>query len=54
MSDSQLDDDYANLAVYAELAEQGRLPVRVYAAPSITGVDDFAKIGVRRAFGSPC
>jgi predicted amidohydrolase YtcJ len=52
MSDSQLADDYANLAIYSELAEQGRLPVRVYAAPSITGVDDLAKIGVRRAFGS--
>jgi predicted amidohydrolase YtcJ len=52
MSDSQLDDDYANLAVYAELAEQGQLPVRVYAAPSITATDDLARIGVRRAFGS--
>lgn len=52
MSDSQLDDDYANLAVYAELAEQGLLPVRVYAAPSISAVDDLVRIGVRRAFGS--
>ena len=52
MSDSALDEDYANIAIYAELAEEGRLPVRVYVAPSITGVDDLVRLGIRRAFGS--
>lgn len=53
MSDSNLDDDYATLAVYTELAGEGRLPVRVYAAPSIRATDDLARLGIRRAFGGP-
>jgi hypothetical protein len=48
-----MDPDYADIAVYAELAERGELTTRIYAAPLITYVDDQAKIGIRRAFGSP-
>ena len=43
--------DYADIAVYSELADQGKLTTRIYAAPLISNVDDLAKIGVRRAFG---
>ena len=45
--------DYADVAVYAELLEQGRLTVRVQVAPLITQVDDQARLGIRRAFGGP-
>ncbi|MBA3916213.1 MAG: amidohydrolase [Acidobacteriales bacterium] len=44
---------FADIAVYAELADAGQLTTRIYAAPLITQVDDVAKIGVRRAFGTP-
>jgi predicted amidohydrolase YtcJ len=45
---------YADIAVYAELLDQGELTTRIYAAPLITqAVDDQAKIGIRRAFGGP-
>lgn len=43
--------EYADIAVYSELADEGKLTSRVYAAPLISNVDDLAKIGVRRAFG---
>jgi len=42
-----------DIAAYAELLDRGELTVRIYAAPLIEHVHDFAKIGVRRAFGSP-
>ncbi|HKS67837.1 MAG TPA: amidohydrolase [Candidatus Acidoferrales bacterium] len=42
-----------DIAVYSELLDRGELTTRIYAAPLIGHVDDFAKIGVRRAFGSP-
>jgi predicted amidohydrolase YtcJ len=38
---------------YAELAEKGELTVRMYVAPMETDWKDQAKIGVRRAFGTP-
>jgi predicted amidohydrolase YtcJ len=44
---------YPDIAVFAELLAQGRLKVRLYAAPLISGVEDQARIGVRRAFGGP-
>jgi predicted amidohydrolase YtcJ len=44
---------YGDIAAYAELADKGELTVRVYAAPIETAWQDQAKIGVRRAFGSP-
>ena len=47
-----MNPDYADVAVYSELAERGQLTTRIYAAPLITGWHDQAKIGLRRAFGS--
>jgi predicted amidohydrolase YtcJ len=48
-----MDPDYADIAVYAELLQAGELTTRIYAAPLITQVDDQAKIGIRHAFGGP-
>ena len=49
-----MNPDYADIAVYAELLDRGELTARIYAAPLITqGADDQAKIGIRRAFGGP-
>jgi predicted amidohydrolase YtcJ len=44
---------YDDLAVLAELLDEGKLTARVYVAPLITGVEDQAKLGIRRAFGGP-
>jgi predicted amidohydrolase YtcJ len=43
----------ADVAIYSELLEEGKLTTRIYAAPLITQVDDQLKIGIRRAFGGP-
>ena len=48
-----MNPEYADVQVYSELADLGQLTTRIYAAPLITGWHDQAKIGVRRAFGSP-
>jgi predicted amidohydrolase YtcJ len=48
-----MNPDYADVAVFSELLEEGQLTTRIYAAPLITGVDDQAKIGIRHAFGGP-
>jgi predicted amidohydrolase YtcJ len=48
-----MNPDYADIAVYAELLEEGRLTTRIYAAPLITQVDDQVKVGIRHAFGGP-
>jgi predicted amidohydrolase YtcJ len=45
--------EYADIAVFSELLQNGELSTRIYAAPLITGVDDQAKIGIRHAFGDP-
>ncbi|MBZ5612376.1 MAG: amidohydrolase [Acidobacteriia bacterium] len=45
--------DYADIAIYSELLEEGKLTTRIYAAPLIMQVDDQLKIGIRRAFGGP-
>jgi predicted amidohydrolase YtcJ len=46
--------DYGDIAVFSELADRRELTTRIYAAPLITeGAADQAKIGIRRAFGSP-
>lgn len=45
--------DYGDLAVLADMLDEGRLTARVYIAPLITGVEDQAKLGIRRAFGGP-
>ena len=48
-----MNPSYADMAVYAELAEKGELTTRIYAAPYETDWQDQAKIGLRRSFGSP-
>jgi predicted amidohydrolase YtcJ len=44
---------FDSIATYAAFAERGELTLRIYAAPSETEWKSIAKIGVRRAFGSP-
>jgi predicted amidohydrolase YtcJ len=46
-------EDYGNLAMYSQLLREGQLSVRLYAAPSIAAVEDQARLGIGRAFGSP-
>jgi predicted amidohydrolase YtcJ len=48
-----MNPDYADIAIYSELLDEGKLTTRIYAAPLVTQVDDQVKIGVRRAFGGP-
>jgi predicted amidohydrolase YtcJ len=48
-----MNPDYADIAIYSELLDEGKLTTRIYAAPLITQVDDQVKIGIRRAFGGP-
>jgi len=43
---------YEDIAIYADLANQGKLTVRISAAPMETGWQDQAKLGVHRSFGS--
>lgn len=43
---------HADVAAYSELHEQGELTARIYAAPLETGWQDYAKIGLRHAWGS--
>jgi predicted amidohydrolase YtcJ len=45
--------EYEDIAVYADLANRGELTVRVYAVAAEGGWYDQAKLGLRRAFGSP-
>ena len=44
---------YEDVAAYAELLEAGELTLRVAAAPLETRWEDQARLGLRRAFGSP-
>jgi hypothetical protein len=46
-----MNPDYADIAVYAELLDEGKLTARIYAIPLISQEDDQVKIGVRHAFG---
>jgi len=48
-----MDPDYADIAAYAELLQNGELTTRIYAAPLIDQVDDQVKISIRHAFGGP-
>jgi predicted amidohydrolase YtcJ len=48
-----MNPDYADIAIYNELLDEGRLTTRIYAAPLITQVDDQVKLGLRRGFGGP-
>ena len=47
-----MNPEYEDIAAYSELAERGELTTRIYAAPLETGWEDFAKIGLRHAWGS--
>ena len=47
-----MNPSYADISTYAELADQGELTSRIYAAPLETDWEDQAKIGIHRAFGS--
>jgi len=38
-------EDYGDLGVYAQLLREGKLTVRLYAAPPIAAVEDQAKLG---------
>lgn len=48
-----MNPDVANIAAYAELLEMGELTLRIYAAPMEIDWEQQAKVGIRRAFGSP-
>jgi len=48
-----MDPEYADIAVFAQLSQAGELTARIYAAPLITQVDDQVRIGIRHAFGGP-
>jgi predicted amidohydrolase YtcJ len=48
-----MNPDYADIAIYAELLDEGKLTTRIYAAPLISQIDDQVKIGIRHSFGGP-
>jgi predicted amidohydrolase YtcJ len=48
-----MNPDYADIAAYTALAEKHELTLRIYAAPLEPHWQDQAKLGIRRAFGSP-
>jgi hypothetical protein len=48
-----MNPSYEDIAAYAELESKGDLTTRFYVAPMETDWKDQAKIGIRRAFGSP-
>ncbi|HLK34853.1 MAG TPA: amidohydrolase [Terriglobales bacterium] len=41
-----------NIEVYKELEEEGKLTTRIYVAPMIEDWQNYARVGIRRAFGS--
>jgi predicted amidohydrolase YtcJ len=45
--------EYADIALYAELLEHGKLTTRIYAAPAVAAAEDQAKLGLRHSFGGP-
>lgn len=47
-----MNPEFADVAVYSELAEKGELTTRIYAVPMETDWRDQAKVGIRRAWGS--
>jgi predicted amidohydrolase YtcJ len=47
-----MNPEFADVAVYSELAEKGELTTRIYAVPMETNWHDQAKIGIRRSWGS--
>jgi predicted amidohydrolase YtcJ len=47
-----MNPEFADVAVYSELAEKGELTARIYAVPMETNWQDQAKIGIRQSWGS--
>jgi predicted amidohydrolase YtcJ len=47
-----MNPDFADVAVYSELAEKDELTARIYAVPMETNWQEQAKIGIRRSWGS--
>jgi predicted amidohydrolase YtcJ len=47
-----MNPEFADVAVYSELAEKGELTARMYAVPMETNWQDQAKIGIRHSWGS--
>jgi predicted amidohydrolase YtcJ len=47
-----MNPEFADVAVYSELAEKGELTTRIYAVPMETSWQDQAKVGIRHAWGS--
>src|SRR6266496_4064594 len=47
-----MNPEFADVAVYSEIAEKGELTARIYAVPMETDWHDQAKVGIRRAWGS--
>jgi len=47
-----MNPDFADVAVYSELAERGELTTRIYAVPMETNWQEQARIGIRRSWGS--
>jgi predicted amidohydrolase YtcJ len=51
--DNDDNTSYGDLKIFSELHDQGKLTSRIYVAPSIADWEDQARIGTRRAFGTP-
>jgi len=47
-----MNPEFADVAVYSELAEKDELTTRIYAVPMETDWHDQAKVGIRRSWGS--
>ena len=47
-----MNPEFAEVAAYSELAENGELTTRIYAVPMETQWQDQAKVGIRHAWGS--
>jgi predicted amidohydrolase YtcJ len=47
-----MNPEFADIAVYSELAEKGELTARIYAVPMETNWQDQANIGIRHSWGS--
>jgi hypothetical protein len=47
-----MNPEFADVAVYSEIAEKGEFTTRMYAVPMETDWHDQAKVGIRRSWGS--
>ena len=47
-----MNPEFADMGVYAEFAEEGKLTSRIYAAPMETQWEALSKVGLRKNFGS--